>query len=273
MLTGRMRIRVPGILAPKRQRDALVRLHRQHELVGPYADRAVLLEREVGHRPQRHRDLGDLARQALAGAQVERHACPAPVVDLEAQRGVGLGMRVRRHALLLEIADDGLAAAVAGGVLGANAHLGQLVGCRRADRVEHLDLLVAHRVGGEGHRRLHAQQRQQLQHVILDQVAQRARVVVVAGAAADADVLGGRDLHVGDVVAIPQRLEHAVREAKREHVLDRLLAQVVVDAKNLALREHRQDLAVELAGLGSDVPNGFSITARTSTSSDRASPR
>ena len=62
--------------------------------------------------------------------------------------------------------------------------------------------------------------------------------VVVAGAAADADVLGGGDLDVVDVVAVPQRLEHAVREAEREHVLDRLLAQVVVDAEHLALVEH-----------------------------------
>ena len=39
--------------------------------------------------------LGD--RQALAGADEERHARPAPVVDLQPQRGVGLGRRVRRR--------------------------------------------------------------------------------------------------------------------------------------------------------------------------------
>ena len=106
------------------------------------------------------------------------------------------------------------------------------------DRVQHLDLLVAHLFGGEAHRRLHRHVAEQLQHVVLDQVAQRAGLVVVAGAGADADVLGGGDLHVVDVVAVPQRLEHAVGEAERHHVLHRLLAQVVVDAEDLGLLEH-----------------------------------
>jgi hypothetical protein len=75
--------------------------------------------------------------------------------------------------------------------------------------------------------------------VVLDEVAQRARAVVVAGARADPDVLGRRDLDVVDVVAVPDRLEHVVREPERHHVLDRLLAQVVVDAEDLALAERR----------------------------------
>ena len=86
--------------------------------------------------------------------------------------------------------------------------------------------------------------------MVLDEVAQRAGVVVVAGAAADADVLCGGDLHVRDVVAVPERFEHAVGEAEREHVLHRLLAEVVVDAEHLALLEDRQDLGVQVAGLG-----------------------
>ncbi len=90
---------------------------------------------------------------------------------------------------------------------------------------------------------------EQLQHVVLDQVAQRSRLVVVVGATADADVLGRGDLHLIDVVAIPQRLEHAVGEAKRQHVLDGLLAEVVVDAKDLRLVEHAQDPRVELVRL------------------------
>ena len=90
---------------------------------------------------------------------------------------------------------------------------------------------------------------EQLQHVVLDQVAQRPGLVVVARAAADADVLGGGDLHVVDVVAVPQRLEHAVGEAERQHVLDGLLAEVVVDAEDLRLVEDAQHARVQLAGL------------------------
>ena len=52
-----------------------------------------------------------------------------------------------------------------------------------------------------------------------------------------ADVLGRGDLDVVDVVAVPDRLEQPVGEAEREHVLDGLLAQVVVDAEDLVLVE------------------------------------
>ena len=47
----------------------------------------------------------------------------------------------------------------------------------------------------------------QLEQVVLDHVAGGADAVVVAGPAADADVLGHGDLHVVDVVGVPDRLE------------------------------------------------------------------
>ena len=116
-----------------------------------------------------------------------------------------------------------------------------------ADRLDDLDLLVAHPVGVERGRRLHAHVGQQLHHVVLHEVAQRPRSVVVTGAGPDPDVLDRRDLHVVDVVAIPHRLEHRVGEAERHDVLDGLLAQVVIDAKDLGLLKDRQHGLVELA--------------------------
>ena len=64
----------------------------------------------AGVAEQRHRrpleldgDLGDAPRQPLAGAQVERHALPAPVVDEQLERRVGLGVGVRRDPLLAAV--------------------------------------------------------------------------------------------------------------------------------------------------------------------------
>src|ERR687891_582428 len=71
---------------------------------------------------------------------------------------------------------------------------------------------------------------------------------VVARARADPEVLGRGDLDVVDVVAVPDRLEHVVREPERHHVLDRLLAQGVVDAEDLALAEDRVHDLPERAG-------------------------
>jgi hypothetical protein len=86
--------------------------------------------------------------------------------------------------------------------------------------------------------------------VVLDHVARSADAVVVPGPAADADVLGHRDLHVVDVVAIPDRLVQLVGEAQRQDVLHRLLAQVVIDAEDRIRRERRAQRVVELPRRG-----------------------
>ena len=62
------------------------------------------------------------------------------------------------------------------------------------------------------HRRLHRQEAEHLQHVVLDDVADRAGLFVELAAALHVEALGHRDLHALDVVAIPDRLEKRVRE-------------------------------------------------------------
>ncbi len=63
----------------------------------------------------------------------------------------------------------------------------------------------------------------------------------------DPDRLGGGDLDVIDVVAIPDRLEDAIGEAQDQHVLDGLFAEVVVDAVDLVLAQVPVQGGVELA--------------------------
>ena len=80
-------------------------------------------------------------------------------------------------------------------------------------------------------------------------VPQRARVFVERTAAAlHAHRFRGRDLHVVDVLAIEERLEGGIAEAEREQVLDRVLAQVVVDAVDLLGLQVFEDAAVQVKG-------------------------
>jgi hypothetical protein len=83
--------------------------------------------------------------------------------------------------------------------------------------------------------------------VVLDDVLGDARLLVELAPTLDADLLGHGDLHVVDVLAVPERLEHAVGEAKDEQVLNRLLAEVVIDAEHLRFTEDLGDGVVELA--------------------------
>ena len=119
---------------------------------------------------------------------------------------------------------------------------------RQAHRGQDLRLFRGQVGRRERHRLLHGGQREQLQQVVLDHVAGRADAVVVPGSAGHADVLGHGDLHVVNVVGVPDRLVHGVREAQRQHVLHGFLAEVMVDAEHARGVEDLGDHAVELLG-------------------------
>ena len=63
----------------------------------------------------------------------------------------------------------------------------------------------------------------------------------------DADGLRGGDLHVVDVAAVPDRLEHAVAEPEHQQVLDGLLPEIVIDAVDLLFVEMLVREAIERA--------------------------
>ena len=111
---------------------------------------------------------------------------------------------------------------------------------------QHLELLVAHGVGVEGHRRLHRHEREELDEVRRDHVAQRSGLLVVRAAMLDAERLRGGDLDEVDVAPVPHGLEDAVGEAQHQQVLHGLLGEVVVDAVDLPLVEDLGDHAVQV---------------------------
>ena len=88
-----------------------------------------------------------------------------------------------------------------------------------------------------------------------------AGLLVKACALAETERLGHVDLHMVVEVAIPDRFVVPIAETEREDVLRGLLAQKVVDAKNLVLGEDLVQFRVQRLGARQiRVPNGFSIT-------------
>ena len=171
--------------------------------------------------------------EPLARAHVERRVGPAPVVDVELRRDERLGhaSRARRPPPRGSRAPRRprrsprpywpRTTSSGPGVCSARS---TLTFSLRTDSAVEVD------------RRLHRRQREELEQVVLEDVADRAGLLVERGAPLDAERLGDGDLHVVDELAVPDRLEDAVREPQRQHVLDRLLAEVVVDAEDLAPR-------------------------------------
>ena len=117
-----------------------------------------------------------------------------------------------------------------------------------AERAQHLQLFIAQGIGIKRRRRFHRNKAQKLQHVVLHHVAQRAGLVVIAGTAFEPDRLGHGDLHMVDMRIVPKRLVKRVGKAQRHQVLDGLLAQIMVDAEDLAFLEHAADRVVEQLG-------------------------
>src|ERR1022692_4196959 len=74
--------------------------------------------------------------------------------------------------------------------------------------------------------------------MILNDVANGADFFVETAPTLHAEFLGHGDLHVLDVIAIPDRLEKRIGEAEVQKVLHRFLAQVVIDTKYRCLVEN-----------------------------------
>ena len=179
-------------------------------------------------------DLGALRSHALARAQVERRIGPPPVIKTKCKRRERFGCCIVGHAVGKVIRRFMLI----GRILTQGCELMEPIDRRGLDRVDHLDLLLANVVRRKCRRRLHRHERQYLQQMRLDHVANRPNAIVVGGAMPDAQRFRRCDLHVIDVAMIPQRLEDRIGKTKHQQTLHNLLAQVVVDSIDRVFLEH-----------------------------------
>src|SRR3954453_7910051 len=85
-----------------------------------------------------HRDLGDALLHPLARAEIERHAVPAPVVDVQPNGGIRRRRRARIDVLLLDVAADQLSVDRTGAVLRAYRVPGDRLRVEPPHRLEHL---------------------------------------------------------------------------------------------------------------------------------------
>ena len=111
----------------------------------------------------------------------------------------------------------------------------------RPEASEHADLGVSDDVRLQRPRRLHRDHAEDLEHVVLEHVAESTDALVIADAAGEhlarlvvvlrePFFLGHGDLDVVDVLLVPERLEDAVGEPDDQEVLDGFLAEIMVDA-------------------------------------------
>src|SRR5678815_1486551 len=81
--------------------------------------------------------------------------------------------------------------------------------------------------------------------MVLDHVTHGASLLVVAAATFHADCFSVRNLHMIDVLMVPQRFEDAVAEAKHQQVLNSFLAEVFIEAEDLVFVKDGRELDVQ----------------------------
>src|SRR6266852_4204727 len=116
------------------------------------------------------------------------------------QRGKGFSLRALRYPPLIAVAAE----------LAAD----QVLLIDRRNRLQYLDFLVADRFAVGSDRRLHRQIGQDLKKMVLNDVANGASLIVESSSSLDAEILGHRDLHARDIVAVPERLDEGICETK-----------------------------------------------------------
>ena len=220
-----------AILGEHLKGNALFRLQADNQLVG--GDAALVRIKDVVRLlTEMNDDLRQFLRHPFTGAQIERHASPAPVGHFGLHGHEGFGLALGVGALFFQVARHGLAIAGTGNVLATHHVAAQRFAGKRLQRLEHFYLLVTDGIGIQVGRRVHGNQAEQLQQVILHHIAQLARIIKVAPAAFNTHFFSDGNLDVGDMVLVPLGAEQRVGKAQGDQVLNRLFTQVVVNAVN-----------------------------------------
>jgi len=162
--------------------DADIGLDADHQEVGLLVVLVVGKIEDIRQRLELDDDFGTAAGEALTGADIERGAGPAEIVDTELHRHEGLRRRIFRHIWLFAVGGDFFAIDGAAAVLAKDDIIAQGVVCEGGNRLDDLELFLADGLGGQGNRRLHGHHRQDLQDMVLDHVPDRAGMFIIAAA-------------------------------------------------------------------------------------------
>jgi hypothetical protein len=81
--------------------------------------------------------------------------------------------------------------------------------------------------------------------MIRNHVAQSARRIIITTARFDADLFSDRNLHVIDIISVPDRLENAVAKAENQNILHGFLAEIMIDAENLIFLKDRAQFFIQ----------------------------
>src|SRR5258705_11374489 len=93
--------------------------------------------------------------------------------------------------------------------------------------------------------------------MILNHIADCASLIIERASALNSKVLCHSNLYALDLIAVPERLKERILEAEKDHVMNRPLAEVMVDAEDVLLVESPEQNPIERLRRDKVVPEGF----------------
>ena len=96
-----------GVFSLKAKHNAFIGLDRHHQSGRLPIEIGLNRKRLMRHSAKLDRNFRGLLRKPLPGAEVERHALPAPVVEEQPERDKRLSLGIRRHTVFFAVARSG----------------------------------------------------------------------------------------------------------------------------------------------------------------------
>src|SRR5262249_12133759 len=97
---------------------------------------------------------------------------------------------------------------------------------------------VPQRFSVAAHWSFHREQRQYLEQVVLYDVPNCADFFIKPASSLNTKALGHGDLHIGNVVIVPDRFEERIRKPKIYQILNGLLSKEVIDSPDRRFRKN-----------------------------------
>src|SRR5262249_6762192 len=143
-------------------------------------------------------------RKLLAGPNIERHIRPTPCVDVQSYGGICLDRRIGSNTVFVAIT--------------AKLTANDISRVKRPNGFKQSKFFVPQRFSVAAHWSFHREQRQYLEQVVLYDVPNCADFFIKPASSLNTKTLGHGDLHIGNVVIVPDRFEERIRKPKIDQI-------------------------------------------------------
>ena len=214
--------------------NRLIRLQLNHQAIGASGHFTYQL---IRHGFEHNHNFCHTFGHAFACAQIKWHTRKSPIVDFGFQCNISFGVAVDGHTCFRCVVLRRFALRNACGVLTAHHIVLNIFYRPRLERAQNREFFIANAVGIHSRRRVHGDETQQLQQMILHHIAQCARLVIKLRTTLHTEFFRNRDLHIGNIISTQNWFKKTIAKTQSHQVLHRFFTQIMVNAENLRLFE------------------------------------